>query len=83
MKDRQKKTGNIGKKRKGKARRRSCRKNPLTSKFDTDFSASSHIGENSGASCSALPDRKMVRPEQLYLILKFGMYFRVKTEERI
>lgn len=82
MRERQKK-GNNRKKRKGKARGRSCRKNPLTSKFDTDFPASSRIGGISGASCSALPDRKMPRPEQLYLILKFGMYFRVKTEERI
>ena len=65
MRERQKKTGDIGKKKKEKARGRSCRKNPLISKFDTDFPASSHIGGISGASCSALPDRKVVRPEQL------------------
>lgn len=44
--------------------------NPLTSKLDADFPASSHIGGSSDASCPALSDKKMTCPEQLHLAMK-------------
>ena len=53
---------------------RSGRKN----RVKLDFAASSHIGGISDASCSALPDKKMARPEQLQITV-----ITVKKPERV